>query len=301
MISVVMSVYNEELSMVVKAVDSMLNQTYQGEIEIIIVVDNPDNKEIVEILSDYENRFSSIRVLINKINRGLPYSLNRAIEHANGDYICRMDADDISFPTRIEREIEYLQANNLDFVSSTAIPINDNDQVLGEKILVPLTHTDISRVIRYTGCLIHPTWFFTKSSWFEIGGYREAMVAAQDYDYSIRMINHGCRVGTIETPLLYYRIRNNAISVSKRALQTFLGLYAQNNVYRNGEFDNSINVKIESGSCREYNDFVKAFNTFFDAQNTFSKSFKILAGCFKSKFFFRFVYNTLMLRITRIF
>ncbi|WHY61510.1 glycosyltransferase [Cytobacillus firmus] len=301
MVSVVMSVYNEKLDMIVKAIESMIHQTYQGDMEIIIVVDDPNNKEILNLLRDYEKRFNNIKLLINSENKGLAYSLNRGITYAKGRYICRMDADDISFPERIEKELAFLKENSLDFVSSTAIPINDEDQVIGEKIKVPLTQKEISRVIKYSGCLIHPTWLFTKKSWLEIGGYREGLVAAQDYDYSIRMIQSGYRVATIKAPLLNYRIRSNAISVSKRALQTYLGLYSQNNVYRNAHFDNGIYIKIQSGSCGEYNQFENSFNKFVDSNNKSLKIFRLIEGCCKSRVFCRFVYNSILLRFTKSF
>lgn len=301
MVSVVMSVYNEELNMIVNAIDSMLNQTYQGEMEIIIVADNPDNKVMIDLLKEYENKYDSIILLINNVNKGLAYSLNRAIKYASGKYICRMDADDISFPERIETEFKYLEENKLDFVSSTAIPINDDGELIGDRISVPLTQKKISRIIKYTGCLIHPTWFFTKKSWTEIGGYREAMVASQDYDYSIRMVKSGYRLATIEDPLLYYRIRSNAISVSKRSLQTFLGLYAQGNVYRNSPFVSNINILIQEGKCVEYNNFSNVFNRFNENTHISGKMISLVKGMFKSRYFSRFVCNTIILRTMKVF
>ena len=95
-VSIIMSTYNTPEEFLKKSIDSILNQTYSN-IEFIIVCDG-NREEYEKIKKINDNR---IKVLLNDNNRGLPYSLNFAIENSTGDYIARMDSDDIAINDRI--------------------------------------------------------------------------------------------------------------------------------------------------------------------------------------------------------
>lgn len=101
-ISVVMSVYNGERYLG-EAVESIFNQTF-SDFEFIIINDGSTDRT-PEILTEIDDPRAKV---INQPNRGLTASLNRAIRLAKGEYIARMDADDISEPTRLERQVEVL-------------------------------------------------------------------------------------------------------------------------------------------------------------------------------------------------
>lgn len=111
-----MSTYNEENMLIRQAVESILNQTY-SEFEFIIVLDNPKNIEIANLIQEYASRDKRIVILKNEKNLGLVKSLNKALEISKGEYIMRMDADDISEKDRIEKEYKFLKENNLDLVA----------------------------------------------------------------------------------------------------------------------------------------------------------------------------------------
>ena len=102
-ISVIMSAYKEDEKWLRASIESILNQSFQ-DFEFIIVLDNPDAKKLDYIIKEYKERFSKIKYFKNKKNMGLVYSLNFALKHAKGEYIARMDADDIEIPTRLEEE-----------------------------------------------------------------------------------------------------------------------------------------------------------------------------------------------------
>ncbi len=107
LISVVMSVYNggEYLS---SAIESVLDQSYK-EFEFIII-DDGSNDGSLEIIKSYQAEDDRI-VLITRENRGLIASLNEGIDLARGEYIARMDADDISLPTRFAKQVAFMEAN----------------------------------------------------------------------------------------------------------------------------------------------------------------------------------------------
>lgn len=128
LISIIMSVYNETDSVLALSVDSILSQSYSN-FEFIIVDDNPNNTQI----RDFLKRQSDPRIvrIYNKENRGLVYSLNKALKVAKGSIIARMDADDISEKDRIEKEYRYLKNHNLDLVGTWIHLIDSQNNKIG--------------------------------------------------------------------------------------------------------------------------------------------------------------------------
>ena len=99
-VSVLMSIYNERYNDIEKAVNSVLKQTFK-DFEFIIVIDEPSRANLASML---EARDPRIKIYLNKENIGLAKSMNRAAELADGKYLARMDADDVSLPQRLEKE-----------------------------------------------------------------------------------------------------------------------------------------------------------------------------------------------------
>ena len=109
-ISVIMSVYSERVDWIRKSIDSILNQTY-SDFEFIIVNDKPDKEENAQLLEEYAARDSRIKVLTNEENIGLTKSLNKAFALAEGEFIARMDADDMALPERFKIQLEFMNAH----------------------------------------------------------------------------------------------------------------------------------------------------------------------------------------------
>ncbi|MBZ0310357.1 MAG: glycosyltransferase, partial [Anaerolineae bacterium] len=128
-ISVVMSVYNGE-AYLKQAVESILNQTFP-DFEFIILNDCSIDRT-ANILQDYAERDSRIKILHNEQNLGLTASLNRGLRAAQGAYIARQDADDISLPTRFAEQVHFLNQNpDVVLVSGNIEQINAAGQVIG--------------------------------------------------------------------------------------------------------------------------------------------------------------------------
>ena len=117
MISVIMSVYNESPSDLSAAIDSILNQTYR-DFEFIVVCDNPQNVKLIDLIQKYVLADERVRFIKNSENIGLALSLNKAASQARGDYLFRMDADDIAYPTRMMEQYKALTESDLDLVCS---------------------------------------------------------------------------------------------------------------------------------------------------------------------------------------
>ena len=109
-ISVIMSIYSEKEEWIKESIDSILSQTFR-DFEFIIINDNPKRKENENLLLEYSQKDNRIIVITNKENIGLTKSLNKGLSIAKGKYIARMDADDISFPTRFQKQIDFLDKN----------------------------------------------------------------------------------------------------------------------------------------------------------------------------------------------
>lgn len=239
LVSVIMSTYNEELDWVKKSIESILDQTYKN-LEFIIVIDNPSNEPLIELINFYKKKDNRVSVIKNSENIGLVKSLNVALEHCNGVYIARMDADDISLETRISIEKAFLENNNCDFVFSSMIKIDEAGNYLYETNRGKLTHSQVKYLLENGNISNHPTWFCKKEVYEKLKGYRE-IPYCEDYDFSLRSLWHGFKIGKINESLLKYRVRNNSLSRSY-TLEQFLNSRGILNLYKKGKLENSLSV-----------------------------------------------------------
>lgn len=267
LISVLMSVYDEPRVFVEKAVNSILNQTYKN-FEFLIVVDKPDNYQIISYLRNIETSDSRVKVFINERNFGLAKSLNRAIDNAEGVYFARMDADDISLPKRFEDELSYLQEKKLDVIGCIADIIDENDQIWGEISSFPENKTAVLKMLPYQNVLIHPTVFMKADVIKSVGGYRN-FPTCQDYDLWLRLITDGYKIGILNKKLFYFRKHDSSITSTKRYSQVLNERYIRM-LYK----ERSISGKEDSFSEDNLKAFLKSHG-FFD-ENRFSKENTLL-------------------------
>lgn len=219
-ISVIMSVYNETDRELESSIRSILAQTHKN-LELILVNDNPTDPRIRQLLEKQSD--PRIRILCNEKNMGLVPSLNKALHHAEGDFIARMDADDIAEETRLAEEYAYLNEHRLDLVGCWIRLIDEQDKPIGQ-LLFPTTPEGVNRQIRYGGCLAHPTWLGKRDVFSALGGYRN-IPCCEDYDFILRAIASGFRLGNLPGFLLRYRVRGAGISQSNRNRQLAIRRY----------------------------------------------------------------------------
>lgn len=222
LVTVIMSTFNEKVEEVESAVSSILNQTYKH-FELIIVLDNPDNEKIITVIENYARSNSKIKIIYNQKNLGLAQSLNKAIRLAKGKYIARMDADDISFPNRIDKEVKYLKKYNLDMVATNRIDINEKGEQLNIKSKLPKTKS-VNKILPIGNFITHPTILIKADVIKDVKGYRDFR-SSQDYDLWLRIITEGYKIGILDEPLLYYRVRANSISKSNKYKQYLYNRY----------------------------------------------------------------------------
>lgn len=226
-ISIVMSTYNETVEELKKSIESMLTQTFK-KFEFIIVLDNPQNNEHKKVINEYLNKDDRIIFLINEKNIGLAASLNKGIDKSRGDYIARMDADDISMANRLEKEYNFLKENpDISIVSTNKIDINENDDIINIPSHLPTEDCQIKKILKITSVIAHSAAMFRKRDIEKIGKYR-LFPASQDYDLWLRASYYKLNFGIIDEPLIKYRIRKNNISNTNPLKQYLLKEYIQN-------------------------------------------------------------------------
>ena len=213
-VSVVMSVYNGE-KYLGEAIESILNQTF-SDFEFIIIDDGSLDTSRA-ILRDYALQDARIQIIENRENQGLSVSLNKGIRAARGEYIARMDADDISLPSRLEEQVAFMDANPDIGICGTWMIIFGERQ--GQIEEFPLQHTQIHVRLLFGNALAHPTVFMRKSSLqkhFLL--YNEHIRYAQDYELWSRSIAF-LRFANIDQVLLLYRIHPSTIGANYHVQQ----------------------------------------------------------------------------------
>ena len=217
LISVIMATYygdgSEELK---EAVESILKQTYSN-LELILTVDGPVPDERKLFLEEIQHSDGRIKLLWNEINRGPGAARNSAIKVANGDYIAIFDADDVAYPDKLEKQLNYLLQESLDLVGSTytEFATDVNEQI--ETRTFPVDSKEIKKNIGYF-CSVSNGTVLAKSSVFKENLYNESFRVGEDYALWITLLKKGVKIGNYPYPTIYYR-RGDSFLDRRRGLK----------------------------------------------------------------------------------
>lgn len=208
-ISVIMGIYNmaNKKEIMRLAIESILNQTYKN-FEFIIC-DDGSSDETYEILKEFCKKDERILLLKNNKNRGLAYSLNHCLSIAKGKYIARMDADDISMPNRLEKQIKFLD-EYLEYamVGCNLLFINDKG-IWGKRILV---EKPTKKSFLFTSPFCHPAIVMRKEVLDKVNNYKVEKITrrAEDYDLFMRIYANGYKGYNLQEFLYQFREDNDA-------------------------------------------------------------------------------------------
>ncbi len=201
-VTVIMAVFNDE-ARVKNSIESILGQTYQN-IELLILDDNSSDKTF-DICDSYSNE-SNVNVFRNPKNIGLTKSLNKLIEMSDCDFIARQDSDDISYPTRIEKQLDFMDVNKV-LVSTTRAHISNQSR---KKIRPRYSHYLSNKlVINLKNPFIHGTLLIDKALLKKMGGYDEHYYFAQDFKLFSSLINENIEIKTLNEPLYFLNTEDN--------------------------------------------------------------------------------------------
>lgn len=212
LVSVCMNVYNAE-DYIVAAINSVINQTYKN-LQIIIVDDDSTDNTLNLIKSIKDPR---IEIYSQPYNCHISHACNTALKFAKGDYIAHLDSDDIWFPEKIEKQIEFLENNHeygacFSYIST----INTDGNVCDETNnyftnLFTFNNIPQREMYRYlfdnSNMLCHSTAFIRRELVEKVGLYDASLIYLQDFDYWMRLLTV-CPIYILPQKLMFYRVHN---------------------------------------------------------------------------------------------
>lgn len=204
-VSVVMPAYNAEVY-IRKAIDSILSQTFT-DFEFIII-DDGSTDATAEIVQHYKD--GRIKFCSNKQNIGVAATLNHGLELSCGEYIARMDADDISLPERFEKQVAYLDEHQDVAVLGTDIELFSDSGIL-EKRVVSHESDKIKEELFFSCSLAHPSVMMRRNMIADLGGYDIEYNGMEDYELWIRVAEKH-KISALSEILLRYRIHGGQVS-----------------------------------------------------------------------------------------
>ena len=217
LVSVIMSAYNAE-KYISQTIKSVLNQTFI-DFEFLIFNDGSKDKT-EEIIGSYgDHRIKSV----NQSNIGLTKTLNKALALSQGEYIARMDADDICEPARLQKQVDFLKNHPEIGICGTWVKMIDADGTFIKNYDLPTENKDIRKMLLLHNPLIHPSVMFRRKIYSDIGGYDESFRFAQDYEYWTRILAK-YQAANLPEYLLNYRVFDQNITKSNNLTVRLLGI-----------------------------------------------------------------------------
>ena len=230
-ITIVMPVYNGTATLD-SAIRSIQNQTLDA--WELVLVDDASSDDLRSIVTPFGD--PRIQVVHNTANLGLAASLNRAVEIATAPYIARMDADDVSYPERLERQYDFMEKHHsVDLVGSGALVFKAMGEAIG---IMPATATHQAICDGgLTGAfpLHHPTWM-GKKEWFRRHSYDPLFSKAQDYELLLRA-SRTSNYANVQEILLGYRWEESRLRKRLLTRHFVLKALAKNMFRRGGQLD----------------------------------------------------------------
>jgi glycosyltransferase EpsE len=209
-----MGIYNCA-STLAEALDSLYAQTYQD--FIIILCDDGSTDNTYAVAEQYATKHDNIILIKNESNQKLAKTLNHCLEYADTEYVARMDGDDISMPTRFEKELRFLDEHDeFDFVSCPMLYFDENGVWRrGTAVKIPTKEN-----FRHGSApFCHAPCMIRTEALVSIGGYRttEDVERMEDYDLWARLMMKGYRGYNLQEHL--YSMRNDKNAFSRRKVK----------------------------------------------------------------------------------
>lgn len=201
------------------SIESILSQTF-SDFDLFVIDDGSadETRTVVAELAKIDTRIKKV----DCAGSGLIDALNQGLELSTSQFIARMDADDISMPTRFERQISYLQSHaDVDVVGSWTELIDQAGRSLDMTTRYPISPNEVrQQLFSNRNPLAHPTVMMRSGIVKALGGYRMPLKAAEDFDLWLRVAESG-NLANLPEPLLRYRIHPDQVSAAKRMAQSF--------------------------------------------------------------------------------
>ena len=209
-VSVIMGIFNCQDTLP-EAIESIIHQTYRN--WELIMCDDGSTDRTYEVAREYALKYPEIHVLRNKENRGLNITLNRCLRKARGEYIARMDGDDVCAPDRFEKQVDYLDQHPETAIVSSWMTLFDSSGEWGvqKAPLFPSAEQVVSG-----NPILHAPSMMRAEAIREVGGYTVdvRMLRVEDVNLWIKLYSKGYRAYNIQEPL--YGMRNDQKALNRR-------------------------------------------------------------------------------------
>ncbi|MEJ7587423.1 MAG: glycosyltransferase family A protein [Ferruginibacter sp.] len=216
MLTVGLPFYNSQKTLS-NAIKSILIQSYTN--WELVLIDDGSTDNSYNIAAQLAATDSRIKLISDGTNRGLISRLNQVIDLAKGEYIARMDADDMMMPLKLERQMKVLLENErIDVIDTAAYTINEKDEPIGMRGTEEIDTWDKKRVLKKV-LLFHPT-IIAKTSWYKQNKYSEDFVRSEDFELWCRTFDNTVFY-RINQPFFLYREGNVNVKNYIQSMKTF--------------------------------------------------------------------------------
>lgn len=233
--SVLMTVYKDDNPKYFeRALMSMVNQTKMPD-EIVLVKDGPIPKRVQEVIDGIDLKYPNLILQISlPKNLGLGLALNEGIKNSKNELLARMDADDISLPSRCEKQVKEFEKNSsLDIIGCPVLEfVNNTGNIVGKRN-VPLDNDSIYKYCKRRDPFNHPTVMFKKSKVLSVGGYSD-LRKNQDTDLWIKLLSNGAVCMNLPDYLFKFRFDEGTYAKRKNWLNTKLLIKIRWEAFKSG-------------------------------------------------------------------
>ena len=209
--SVLMSVYkNDDPDFLKIALESIYDKQTVKPDEIVVVFDGPLNDRLYEVLDNFKvGKEEVVKYYPQEVNRGLGEALRIGSNYCTGDYIFRMDSDDVSDSQRFEKQILYVENHpDVDALGTDIAEFNSSPDEQDKRVRsCPLNHDDIVKMGKKRNPMNHVTICMRKGALMKCGGYK-TLLLLEDYYLWLHMIGAGCKLANIHESLVFVRVGN---------------------------------------------------------------------------------------------
>ncbi|WP_298064936.1 glycosyltransferase family 2 protein [uncultured Cetobacterium sp.] len=303
LVSVIIPTYNVQ-DFIEQAVGSIINQTYKN-IEIIIVDDCSSDKTF-EKLKKLAKQDSRIKLLRNDVNLKICKTLNKALKESKGEYIVRMDGDDISDKDRIEKQIEYLEKNQEIALVGNSVKNIDRKNNIFSTTKYCSEFKKLKKLARYGTPVLH-IWAARREVYEKLDGYRE-IPYVEDYDFLLRMITSGYKFSNLENYYGYsVRFRQGNTTTTNGIEQIKAFEYARKMYEERKKSKNKLDsfneekflefIKVCENDRKKYIKSQKKLEKVFKEKNKVKKIFFLLNSIILSKYQLKKIIRRMLFKI----
>lgn len=212
LVTVFTTVYNCS-NYIRKTIESILNQSYTN-FEYIII-DDGSTDDTVAIIQSYDDK--RIQHHVNKTNQGISKNRNAGIQLAKGKYIATIDADDLMKPSKLLKQVSFMEANpNFGIIGTYVNNIDSNDKIIGNEIHFPLPFEEVPSRLLFNNYLCTSSTFIRLEALKGLK-FEKEYVVAEDYKLWIKIVRDW-KIGFIREVLTQYRVHDSSISQQRKQL-----------------------------------------------------------------------------------